>query len=111
VSNTARRGEAESLMEERLQTEANKWRKGLFKERSEDTDIDQQMTDQNWRSDAPDKWDMIESGKWMQKPVWNRWVTTLERDQPHKTPCYEGVIVTCYNQVKSHGRKKKRKIF
>ena len=53
---------------------------------SEDTDSDQQMPDQNWRSDAPDKWDMIASGKWMQKAVWNRWVTTLERDQPHKTP-------------------------
>jgi hypothetical protein len=73
-------------MEERLQTGANKWRKGLFKERSEDTDSDQQMTDQNWRSDTPDKWDMIASGKWMQKAAWNRWMTTLERDQPHKTP-------------------------
>jgi hypothetical protein len=72
--------------EERLQTGVNKWRKGLFKERSEDTDSDQQMPDQNWRSDSPDKWDMIASGKWMQKATWNRWVTTLERDQPHKTP-------------------------
>jgi ribonuclease HI len=86
VRNAARRGAAESLMEERLQTGANKWRKGLFKERSEDTDSDQQMPDQNWRSDSPDKWDMIASGKWMQKAAWNRWVTTLERDQPHKTP-------------------------
>ena len=41
---------------------------------------------QNWRSDTSAKWDMIESGKWMQKAVWNRWVTTMERDQPHKTP-------------------------
>jgi len=75
-----------SLMEERLQTGANKWRKGLFEERSEDTDGDQQMTDQNWRSDAPVKWDMIPTGKWIQKAVWNRWVTTLERGQSHKTP-------------------------
>jgi hypothetical protein len=32
VRNAARRGAAESLMEERLQTGANKWRKGLFEE-------------------------------------------------------------------------------
>ena len=73
-------------MEERLQTGANKWWKGLFEERREDTDGDQQMDDQNWRSDEPAKWDMIATGKWIQKAVWNRWVTTLERDQPHKTP-------------------------
>jgi hypothetical protein len=60
VRNATRRGVAESLMEERLQTGENKWRKGLFKERSEDTDSDQQMPDQKWRSDVPDKWDMIE---------------------------------------------------
>jgi hypothetical protein len=29
---------------------------------------------------------MIASGKWIQKAVWNRWVTTREREQPHKTP-------------------------
>ena len=86
IRNAARRGVAESLMEERLQTGTNKWRKGLFEERSEDTDGDQRMPDQNWRSDASVKWDMIETGKWMQKAVWNRWVTTLERDQPPKTP-------------------------
>ncbi len=44
------------------------------------------MEDQNWRSDSPVKWDMIESGQWIQKAVWNRWVTTMERDQSHKTP-------------------------
>jgi hypothetical protein len=49
-------------MEERLQTGANKWRKGLFEERSEDTDGDQQMSDRNWRSDSSSKWDMIVSG-------------------------------------------------
>ena len=44
------------------------------------------MPDQNWRSDVTTKWDMITDGKWMQKEVWNRLVTTLERDQTHKTP-------------------------
>ena len=86
IRNEARRGAMESLMQERLQTGANKWRKGLFEERSEDTDGDQKMQDRNWRCDAPAKWDIIESGKWIQKSVWNRWVTTLELDQPHKTP-------------------------
>jgi hypothetical protein len=78
----------ESLMEERLQTGANKWRKGLFEERSEDTDGDQQMQNQNrgWRPDASAKRDMIGTGKWMQKAVWNRWVNTMDRNQPHKTP-------------------------
>ncbi len=76
----------ESLIEGRLQTGTNKWWKGLFEERNEDTDGDQQMTDQNWRSDAPVKWDMIATGKWMQKVAWNRWVTTLEWDLLHKTP-------------------------
>ena len=52
----------------------------------EDTDGDQQMPDRNWRSDVSAKWDMIASGKWMQKEVWNRWVATLEWDRPHKTP-------------------------
>ena len=63
IRNAGRRGATESLMEERLQTGANKWRKGLFEERSEDTDGVQQMQDQNWRSDSPAKWDMIASGK------------------------------------------------
>ena len=58
-------------MEEQLQTGANKWRKGLFEERSENTDDDHQRTDQIWRSDASVKWDMIATGKWMQKAVWN----------------------------------------
>ncbi len=93
VRNAARRGAAESLMEERLQFGANKWRKGLFEGRSEDTDGDQPLRDQNWRSDAPLKWDMIASGKWMQKAAWNRWVTTMERDQPHKTLDVHGFIV------------------
>jgi hypothetical protein len=47
---------------------------------------DQSQDDQNWRSNAPDKWDMIASGKWIQKAAWNRWVTTREREKPHKTP-------------------------
>ncbi len=86
IRNTARRGEAESLLEERLQFGANKWRKGLFEGHSEDTDEDQPMADQNWRPDTPTKWDMIESGKWIQKVTWNSWVTTMEREQSHKTP-------------------------
>ncbi len=40
----------------------------------------------NWRATAPDKWDVISSGNWTQKAVWNRMVTVLDRDQPHKTP-------------------------
>ncbi len=86
VRNTARREEAESLMEERLQIGANKWGKGLFETRSRDTDGDQQMQNHNWRSDVSSKWDMIATGKWIQKAAWNRWVTESERDQPRKTP-------------------------
>jgi hypothetical protein len=41
VRNAARRGAAESLMEERLQIGANKWRKGLFETRIRDMDGDQ----------------------------------------------------------------------
>ncbi len=44
------------------------------------------MQNHNWRSDAPSKWDMIATGRWIQKTAWNRWVTESERDQPHKTP-------------------------
>ncbi len=44
------------------------------------------MQNHNWRSDVPSKWDMIATGKWIQKAVWNRWVTESERDQSHKTP-------------------------
>ena len=91
IRDTARRGAAESLMEERLQTGANKWRKGLFEERNVDEDGDEHMQDQNWRSDASVKWDLIASGDWIQKGAWNRWVTTLERGQPHRTP----VTTTC----------------
>ena len=42
-------------MEERIQTGANKWRKGLFEERNVDEDGDEHMRDQNWRSEAPAK--------------------------------------------------------
>jgi hypothetical protein len=41
VRNAARRGAAESLMEERLQIGTNKWRKGLFETRIRDMDGDQ----------------------------------------------------------------------
>jgi hypothetical protein len=44
------------------------------------------MVDQNWRPDASAQWDMITSGKWIQKEEWNRWVTVREREQPRKTP-------------------------
>jgi ribonuclease HI len=57
VRHASRRGVAESLMEERLQIGANKWRKGLFETRRRDTDGDQEMQNHNWRSDAPSKWD------------------------------------------------------
>ena len=78
IRNTARRGTVESLIEERLQIGTNTSRKGLLEERSKDTDGDQQIQDQNWRSDVSAKWDMLATGKWIQKAVWNRWVTTLE---------------------------------
>ncbi len=45
---------------------------------------DKLQAHQNWRSNSPDKWDMIVSGKWIQKVAWNRMVTTMEWDQPHK---------------------------
>jgi hypothetical protein len=65
IRNAARRGTVESLLDERLHLGANKWRKGLFEGRSEDTDEDQSMVDQNWRPDTSAKWDMIASGKWI----------------------------------------------
>ena len=77
---------AESLMEERLQLGANEGRKGLFEGRCEDMEEDQMQSEQNWKSAAPAKWDKIASGKWIQKAAWNRMVTMMERDQPHKTP-------------------------
>ena len=40
----------------------------------------------SWRSTTSDKWDVIVSGNWIQKAVWNRMVTVSERNQPHKTP-------------------------
>jgi len=63
IRNAARRGAAESLLEERMQFGANKWRKGLFEGRDENMEEDQSQHDQNWRPDAPAKWDMIASGK------------------------------------------------
>jgi hypothetical protein len=61
IHNTSRRGEVESLMEERLQFEVNKWWKGLFKRYCEDMEEDQIQSEQNWRSVASDKWDVIGS--------------------------------------------------
>ncbi len=74
------------MLEERLQFGTNKWSKGLFEEHSEDVDGDQTIFDQRWRPDAPAKWDMIASGKWIQKVVLNRWGTTREQEEPNKTP-------------------------
>ena len=88
IRNAARRGAAESLLEERLQYGANKWRRGLFEEHGEGMEEDHPhpQSAYNWRAIAPDKWEAIASGNWIQKAAWNRMVTTLERDQPHKTP-------------------------
>jgi hypothetical protein len=65
-------------MEPRLQFGANNWRKGLFEGRCEEMQEDQIRTKQTWIPAASDKWDMIASGKWMQKEVWNRMVITME---------------------------------
>jgi hypothetical protein len=46
-----------------MQFGANKWRKGLFEGRDENMEEDQSQHDQNWRPDAPAKWDMIASGE------------------------------------------------
>ncbi len=78
IRNEARRGAAGSLMEPRLQFGANKWRKGLFEGRCEEMQEDQIQTKQTRIPAASDKWDMIASGKWMQKEVWNRMVITME---------------------------------
>jgi hypothetical protein len=86
IRNTARRGAAESLLEERLQHGTNKWRRGLFEGYGEGMEEDHPQFEYNWRVTASDKWDTIASGNWIQKAVWNRMVTALERDQPHKTP-------------------------
>ena len=86
IRNAARRGAAESLLEERLQHGANKWRKGLFEGHGDGMEEDHSQFEQNWSTTVPDKWDTIASGNWIQKAAWNRMVTALERDQPHKTP-------------------------
>ena len=85
-SNAARRGSAESLLEERLHLGANKWRKGLFEGHGGETEDDHTQSEQSWRVIAPDKWDAIASGNWIQKTVWNRMVTASERAQSHKVP-------------------------
>ncbi len=77
----------ESLLEERLQIGASKcMTEGMFEGCGVDMEEDHMQFEQNWRSTSPDKWDVIVSGKWIQKTVWNRMVTELERDQLHKTP-------------------------
>ena len=86
VRNAARRGAAESLLEDRLQTGANKWRKGLFVGYDGEMGDDYTQPEQSWKSTAPEKWDAIASGRWIQKAAWNRMVTASERALPHKTP-------------------------
>ena len=81
IRNAARRGAAESLMEDRLQKGADKWRTELFKPRHE-----------FWEGEQiepvcpSEKWETVASGQWMQKSAWNRMVTRTMREQPHTTP-------------------------
>ena len=63
----ARRGAAESLIEESLQYGADKWLQGLFEAICVDEEEDLARENQNWKSKAPDKWDTIATGRWMQK--------------------------------------------
>jgi ribonuclease HI len=67
IRNTARRGVAESLLEERLEYGANKWRRGLFEGHGEGMEEDHPQLEYNWRATAPDKWVAIASGNWTQK--------------------------------------------
>ena len=78
IRNTTRRGVTESLLEERLKYGANKWRRGLFEGYCEGMEEDHPQFEYNWRVATPDKWDVIDSGNWLQKTVWNRMVTVLE---------------------------------
>ena len=78
IRNTARTGASESLLEERLQNGTNKWRRGLFEGHGEGMEEDNPQFQHNWRSTVSDKWDVIVSGKWIQKAEWNRMVTTFE---------------------------------
>ncbi len=52
-----------------------KWKKSKWTKtiRRRGVDGDQQMVDQKRRPDTPVNWDMIVSGKWIQKATWNRW--------------------------------------
>ena len=61
-------------------------REGLFEGHDEGMDEDHIQLEQRWRSTESDKWDVIDSGNWIQKTVWNRMVTVSDRDQLHKTP-------------------------
>jgi hypothetical protein len=62
IRNAARRGVAESLLEERLQIGANKGRKGLFEGSGEGMEEDHIQLEQNWRVTVPDKCDVMSSG-------------------------------------------------
>ena len=56
------------------QVGANKWRRGLFEGHGEGMEEDHHhpQSEYNWRATAPDKWDTIASGNWIQKAVWRR---------------------------------------
>jgi len=81
MRNTATRGAAESLLEDRLQKGADKWRSELFRPRLE-----------RWEGEqiepvgSTEKWEKVASGQWMQKAAWNRMVTRTIRELPHTTP-------------------------
>ncbi len=59
----------------RVDAGVNKWREGLFEGHDEGMDEDHIQLEQWWRSTESDKWDVIDSGNWIQKTVWNRMVT------------------------------------
>jgi hypothetical protein len=77
IRNAARRGAAESLMEDRLQRGANKWRTEVFKPRLELWEREQIEP-----AGSTEKWETVALGQWMQKAAWNRMVTRTMREQP-----------------------------
>ena len=50
----------------------------MFEGYCEGMEEDHPQFEYNWRVTTPDKWDVIDSGNWLQKTVWNRMVTVLE---------------------------------
>ena len=72
IRNAARRGAAESLMEERLQQGANEWWKRLFEKCDTVGEEDWRECDRSGKFVSPEKWEKVTSGQWIQKSVWNR---------------------------------------